>query len=52
VLNAFLRDRCELDAHVGAVQTVVASDIKGSGGDVGGQLMDALNTLVIGTPPA
>lgn len=59
-LDAFLRDRREfdargfkvVDAHVGAARTVVASDIKGSGGDVGGQLMDALNTLVAGAPPA
>ena len=58
-LDAFLRDRRELDArgfnvvdaHVGAARTVVAGDIKGSGGDVGGQLMDALNTLVAGRHP-
>jgi len=33
-------------------RTVVAGDIKGSGGDVGGQLLDALNTLVAGAPLA
>ena len=55
-LDAFLRDRGELDArgfkvvdaHVGAARTVVTGDIKGGGGEVGAELMEALNTLVAG----